>query len=697
MSYTVSVPAENERGPLYLTGALQAVLRSFRGRVPLELRLERHGAHVGMTFRCADTLAPIVAGQLAAAYPDARIERLTDGVSAPGYWARLRLRPWTTALVSAEEFLDREQRQLADPLATLLAVIASGRREAAGTAVTLAVRPVSRLRRWWLRRRHADVAKFAGPLWAADIRLSVAPSATGKRSALVKLHELAGALAPFLPPGVAEWRLSRVRRGTPPPRVPLLRSTFLTSQELALLWHPPTVSVRTPQLHINESRELEPPAPGLLPTLAEHAGLAVLGRTNFRRRREVFGLLPDDRMRHVVVTGQTGTGKTTLLTNLIESDVAAGRAVVVLDPHGDMIERLLDSVPPARTNHVILFDPADPANSVSYNPLACSSVDQRPLVASAVLTSFKRLFAESWGPRLEHILRNCLLTLLENPGTTLVSLHRLLVEEPFRKQLVGRVGDEIVRTFWQSEFARWTPQFRSEALSPVLNKIGAFTANPILRSVLGDATAKLNLRHVLDSGQVLFCNLSKGRLGDDAATLIGSLLVAGVQLAAMRRADQREQERRPAMLFVDEFQNFVAGETFPTLLSEMRKFKIALHCAHQFQAQLDEATAAAVWGNVGTVVAFRLGQDAELVAEQMGGDLLPGDLRSLPQYHAYARLLVRGVPSRPFSMATLPPSQVRRPRAEIVRRISRERYGSLRSTTPAVCYAAGASLTHVGP
>jgi hypothetical protein len=352
---------------------------------------------------------------------------------------------------------------------------------------------------------------------------------------------------------------------------------------------------------------------------------------------------------------------------------------VVLDPHGDMIERLLDSVPTKRTNDIILLDPADQTNTVTYNPLRCHSVRERPLVASGIVTSFKRLFGDSWGPRLEHILRNCILTLLENPHTTLVSLYQLLTDASFRKQLVSHTSDPMVRAFWEAEWGSWTPQFRAEAISPVLNKIGAFTSNPILRAVLGDPKASLDLRGVLDSGQTLLCNLSKGRMGADASQLFGSLLVAGIQQAGMSRAEQPEHERVPAMIFVDEFQNFVASETFPTLLAEMRKYRLSLTCAHQYLDQLDEATAAAVWGNVGTTISFRVGKDADLIAEQFGGRLTPEDLRNLPKHQAYVRLLIDGLASRPFSMATLPPTRPNRPRASIVRRVSREHFGS--STT----------------
>jgi hypothetical protein len=252
----------------------------------------------------------------------------------------------------------------------------------------------------------------------------------------------------------------------------------------------------------------------------------------------------------------------------------------------------------------------------------------------------------------------------------------LLVDEGFRKQLVGRVRDDVVRSFWLDEWAGWNQRFRTEAIAPVQNKVGALVTNPVLRNVLGDPAAKLDLRNVLDSGKVLLCNLSKGRLGDDAAVLLGSLLVAGVQLAAMSRADTAEADRPAAFLFLDEFHTFLDSATIPTLLAEMRKYRLAVTLAHQHLGQLDDATAAAVFGNAGSLIAFRLGQDAETFAEQMGGELLPTDLRSLPKYHAYIRLLIDGMPSRPFSMTTLPPPKASAERGAIIRRTSLQRYAT---------------------
>jgi hypothetical protein len=597
--------------------------------------------------------------------------------------------PNAASLLLLEDFVDHEEHQLVDPLAGMFAALSSRRTEVLRPVVSLAARPAGRFTHWRARRRVGGPEKLRGPLWLVDVRLAVIAPPSHRDAAIAKLHELSGVIAHCLPPGLARLKLSRILRGPLPQRLPRLRHWKLSPAEVAMLWHPPTVTVRTAQLRTNECRELEPPPRHHLPTLANHPDLAVLGRAAFRERRETFGMLPEDRFRHLYLVGQTGTGKSTLLANLAAADIAAGHSAVLLDPHGDLLQQLLAIVPPRRTNNIIVFDPSEP-HPVGYNPLRCRDEWQRPLVASAVVTSFRRLFGSSYGPRLEHILRNCVLTLLANPGTTLLSLQQLLNDEGYRKQLVGRVSDDVVRSFWTDEWAKWKPQFRAEAIAPVQNKVGALVTNPLLRNVLGDPQARLDLRDVLDSGKVLLCNLSKGRLGEDASTLLGSLLVAGVQLAAMSRADQPEADRVPAFLFLDEFQNFLTSETIPTLLAEMRKFRLAITIAHQHLGQLDEATAAAVFGNAGTLVAFRLGQDAETFAEQLGGDLLPADLRSLPKYHAYIRLLMDGMPSRPFSMKTLPPLPPAG-REGIVRRTSRQRYGQVRGDLNADRFATAAA------
>jgi hypothetical protein len=336
----------------------------------------------------------------------------------------------------------------------------------------------------------------------------------------------------------------------------------------------------------------------------------------------------------------------------------------------------LRSIPRHRTNDVILFDAGDSSHPLSFNVLSCPRPSQRPLVASGVLSALKKLYADSWGPRMEHILRNALLALLETPGTSLISLLRLLSDYRYRSSIVAKLSDPIVRSFWEMEFARMPLKLQLEAIAPVQNKIGHFVSSPLLRNMLGQTRSSLDLRRVMDEGKVLIVNLSKGRIGDDASTLLGSFLVTAIQLAAMSRADIAEEQRRDFYLAVDEFQNF-ATDSFASILSEARKYRLNLTVANQYLAQMDELTQAAVFGNIGTLVAFQVGaQDAEVIAQQLAGDLTERDLMQLPRYHAFVRLLIDGMPSRPFSMQTLPPANTppQFDRQAVIRRYSRNRY-----------------------
>ena len=405
--------------------------------------------------------------------------------------------------------------------------------------------------------------------------------------------------------------------------------------------------------------------------------MAELGRIKFRKRRETFGIRLDDRRRHLAIIGKTGMGKSTLLQNLVTSDIRAGRGVALVDPHGDLADSILQAIPSNRTNEVVLFDAGDREFPMSFNPLACNRTDQVPLVTAAVVSAFKKLYAESWGPRLEYILRNAVQSLVGQPGTCLASLHRLLADRSYRKSIVARLSDPVLRSFWCNEFERWNERFRNEAIAPIQNKVGQFVAHPVLRGIIAQSRSTLNLREVMDEGRILIVNLSKGRIGEDASLLLGSLLVTQLQLAAMSRSDIPEPDRRDFFAYVDEFQNF-ATDSFGTILSEARKYGLSLTIANQYLAQLDEQTADAVFGNVGSLLAFQVGaRDAEILAEQFGKhDVTPQDLMNLPRFTAIVRLLIDGMPSRPFTMETLPSLPIRPDarRPQIIRRTSRHRY-----------------------
>ncbi len=666
MLIAISVPADNERGAQYMEQVLDALHSRNRWCHRISLEIGRHTEEVVLFCRVPQSLLPSVQRQLHAAYPDCRIESLAKEPPTQQRLChrrlRLRLRPMFGAIRCWDQFADREQRTVADPVAGILNMIDD---ESVETRVVLQARPVP----VWIHRRlwkefigTEHEAKLDRSLFLTSLTIHAWSEKNQQSRTKEKLRDIAAAFGRFVG-GPVDFK-----------RAWILRWSAFSTPELATLWHPATLLVRTQKLSTVTSRQLEPPVN--IASMENEPGLAVLGRVAFQQQSDVFGIRPDDRRRHLAVIGKTGMGKSTLLRNLIVSDIEAGRGAGLIDPHGDLAEDVAAAVPASRTNDVLYFDAGDRAHPIAFNPLACHSPQEQPLVVSGIVATFKKLYGDSWGPRLEHILRNALLTLVEQPNTSLVSLLRLLADTAYRKQLVGRTSDPVVRSFWQQEFQQWRPQLQAEAVAPIQNKVGQFISNPVLRAIIGQSRDRLQIRNVMNSQQVLIVNLSKGRSGDDASTMLGSLLVTQLQLAAMSRADMPERDRQDFFAYVDEFQNF-ATESFATILSEARKYRLSLTLANQYLDQMDEPIRHAVFGNVGSLLAFQVGaRDAETLAEQFGGGLLPSDLMALPRYTAYARLLIDGMPSRPFSMETLPPREgTQDSRLAVIRKTSRHRYG----------------------
>lgn len=520
-------------------------------------------------------------------------------------------------------------------------------------------------------RMQAATDKLGRHLFDVCIKISVLAPIEKEREAVEKIQEVAGSFGQFSQSHLASFRLGPIRKGQLPRRFRCRRS-LLSSEEIATLWHPPTSTVQTPHLARVESRELPPPQN--LPAM-EAAHTAALGLASYRGREIPFGMALDDRRRHLALLGKTGMGKSTLLERLASSDIAAGRGIALLDPHGDLADHLLSTVPKRRTNDVLFFNAGDRGYPIAFNPLALHRADDRSLVASNVLSAFKKLYAHFWGPRMEYIFHNVLLALLELPDVTLLSVVRMLSDARYRADIVGRIDDPAVRAFWMQEFTAMHPKLQAEAIAPIQNKVGQLMTSPILRGIIGQPRSAIDLRRIMDRRQVLIVNLSKGRIGEDASNLLGSLLISSIQLAAMSRADVPEEWRSDFFLYVDEVQSF-ATEAFSVILSEARKYRLSLIVANQYLAQLDDATFHALFGNLGTLIAFQAGvKDAELLAGQLGSELTPQDLMMLARYHAYARMLIDGQPSRPFSLKTLPPGiPTDAERGDIIRKVSRHRY-----------------------
>ena len=389
----------------------------------------------------------------------------------------------------------------------------------------------------------------------------------------------------------------------------------------------------------------------------------ILGEREEWGGRLPFGISPADRRQHVYVIGKTGTGKTTLLRNMLVQDMNLGHGVGVIDPHGDLAEELLNQVPPWRSHHVVYFNPSDLDFPFSMNLLAGRAPRERPLVASGVVAAFRNIWRDSWGPRMEYILYNAICALLDCQNVSLLGVNRMLTDERYRAWIIRQINDPFVRTFWKDEYAAYNARFRTEAIAPIQNKLGQFLLNPSIRHILGQIKCKVEFRFIVDHERIFIANLSKGKIGDDKANLLGSLLVTQFQLAAMRRADQPEDDRRDYYLFIDEFFNFTT-DAFASLLAEARKYRLSLTIAHQYLDQLSLAVRQAVLGNVGTSVVFRVGySDAEIFEKELGKSVSASSLASLDRFEAAINLLDKGSNCTPFIATTQSPLENRFNRA----------------------------------
>ncbi|MEK7131218.1 MAG: type IV secretion system DNA-binding domain-containing protein [Patescibacteria group bacterium] len=400
--------------------------------------------------------------------------------------------------------------------------------------------------------------------------------------------------------------------------------------------------------------------------------------TNFRNKNAKFGIKLDDRRRHLYVVGKTGMGKTTMLENMVLNDIYAGHGVGVVDPHGDFAEKIIDYIPANRINDVVYFNPSDIDFPIGFNILESIDPRYRHLVASGLMGVFKKIWPDVWSARMEYILNNTLLALLEFPNTTLLGINRLLADNAYRKMVIKNLKDPVIKSFWETEFAGYNDRYKQEAVAPVQNKIGQFLSASVIRNIVAQVKSRINIREIMDTKKIFIMNLSKGRIGEDNSRLLGGMLITKIQLAAMERVDTPEKERKDFFLYVDEFQNF-ATESFSNILSEARKYRLDLTMAHQYMEQLDETVLAAVIGNVGTLVTFRVGStDAEILAKEFAPTFIETDLVNLTKFQIYLKLMIDGVASQPFSANTLSPINISTHSAEKVIKVSRERYATSR-------------------
>lgn len=439
-------------------------------------------------------------------------------------------------------------------------------------------------------------------------------------------------------------------------RMFLDRGFILNIEELASVYHLPHTSVETPNIVWASTKTAEPPSklPVLTGDPAYDEQISAFGLTNFRGSHQQFGLYRTDRSRHVYIIGQTGAGKSGLLELFTLSDIYHNQGYAIIDPHGDFAVDNLKFIPQHRIKDVVYFNPADTAYPLGFNPMEVLDPNLKNNTSSEIIGVLKRMFGESWGPRLEYILRYTILALLDHPNTTMLDITRMLTDKKFRKEVLASCQDTVVLNFWNIEFASWNDKFQAEAVAPVLNKVGAFTANPIIRNIIGQPKSTFNIRQIMDEGKILIVNLSKGLIGEDNAGILGSFIVTKVQLAAMSRSDiPNIEDRRPFYLYVDEFQNF-ATDSFATILSEARKYGLNLTVANQYIAQMSDTVRDAVFGNVGSMISFRVSaDDAPFLAKQFEPQFEAPDLLQMHNRNFIVNMVIRGEKTPAFSGTTL--------------------------------------------
>ncbi len=455
------------------------------------------------------------------------------------------------------------------------------------------------------------------------------------------------------------------------------RFQVLGASELSSLWHPPGMGLSMIK-NIHWGARLLGEAPANLPIATddqeEKRKINFFAKTEYKNTPTTFGVKKEDRRKHLYVIGKTGTGKSTMIANMAINDMKNGEGMAVIDPHGDLCDILLHYVPSNRINDVAYLDPSDIDNPFYLNPLEVKNPAYRELIASGIVSIFYKLYHMSWGPRLEYILRNTILTLTHVPQSTFLDIPELLTNERFREKVVEKLDDRVLKNFWLNEFNKLSPQLKSESISPILNKVGQFLSSKTIRNIVGHPTSTIDLEHMMNEGKIVIVNLSQGKLGEDSSALLGAMIITKMQLAAMNRVYKSEEDRRDFYLYVDEFQNF-ATQSFIKILSEARKYRLNLSLANQYIGQIDEDVQKAIFGNAGSIVSFAVGAaDARLLGREFGEKYEESELVGLGNFQIVLKLSIDNQTSTPFSAVTLPLPKSRNEHRETVIRVSRERY-----------------------
>ena len=521
------------------------------------------------------------------------------------------------------------------------------------------IRRIFRIKYWFKKNITKDFdnkinEKTRGKLFRCNLRLA-AFSSDPTKNPKIKLDAMIGSLKNFNTLDLNKLQISRVS-SNPKAIIQKFKSRqlssgfFFSGKEISTMYHLPNEQMVPNLIHVL-SRKCEPPSE--LPVDKKDKEISFFGETNFHGKVIPFGIKRSDRRRHLYTVGKSGSGKSKLLELLIKNDLEMGKGVGVLDPHGDLVDNVLKCIPKDRIKDVIIFDPSDINFPISFNPLAEVPPELKIRVTIGFIEIFKKLFGANWTPRLEHVLRYTTLALLDTPGTTILSILKMLTDKNYRQTIVRNIQDNVVKNFWVNEFAGWSEKFDNEAITPLLNKVGQFVSTNMIRNIVGQPEDKVNFRDIMDNKKILLMKVSKGILGEENASLMGALAITKIYQAAMARADTAEEEREDFYFYVDEFQNF-ATDTFDEILSEARKYRLNLTLAHQFLGQLSSKIRTTVFGNVGSMVSFRVGgNDAKILEEEFNPRVKERDIINLGVRNFYCKMSIEGELREAFSGKTM--------------------------------------------
>lgn len=675
-TFLIEMPRDNTKGAAAFEDVFTQLHETLRGD-KVSLELVATGQNIAFCFTATESTAEVVSGQIYSIAPDAHIREVPDFTRQLG--KNMRFVSAQLSLARNDLFPLKDFRQFdGDSLSGLLSVLSKA---VPGeiSFVQIVIRPerdtwyhhlklnvrkkFDKLRhffriKYWFKKgvaisfREKIYEKTSGRLFRANIRVASVATAE-KIDPTIRLKALIGAMSNFNTLDLNQIRVGMIRRLSELPLFSqrgLINGYLLGTRELATLYHLPN-ETDVPNLVYVLSTKQAPPKE--LPTDLSDPEISFFGATNFRSERVAFGMKRSDRRRHLYVVGKSGSGKSKLLELLIKNDIDTGQGVGVLDPHGDLVDNILTVIPKERIKDVIIFDPSDLSYPASFNPLEQVPEELKMRVTIGFIEIFKKLFGTNWSPRLEHVLRYTTLALLDTPDTTVLSILKMLSDKNYRQMIVRNIQDNVVKNFWVNEFAGWSEKFDNEAITPLLNKVGQFVATNMIRNIVGQPKNLFHFREMMDSRKILLMKISKGILGEENASLLGAMVVTKIYQAAMSRADTAEHKRIDFYLYVDEFHNFATG-MFDEILSESRKYRLNLTIANQFLGQLDERIRKTVFGNVGTLVSFRVGgEDAGMIASEFNPRFTHRDIINLGVREFCMKMSIDGEIKDAFSGKTL--------------------------------------------